>query len=168
MSMNIRKLWTLLGFAAAVMVGGVLAKPVTAATRVRTANLCIVSPDIPVGLDKLAKHVISTPGLAWARTNAALTPVDTSLVAFSTDTLTCRLAAEAARRYYVGTDTGTLSPVSVVTVDTSQMVVVTLREFYRNTRRLSGGDTISGGSKPISVLTLNSRYSVLSEWTWLH
>jgi hypothetical protein len=163
-----RRLWTLLGFAVTVMVGGVLARPVTAAPRFRAPSPCIVSPDVPVGLDKFVRRVISTPDLAWFRTKTALLPVDTSLVAFSTDTLTCRLAAEAARRYYVGADTGMLSPVSVVAVDTSQMVVVTMQELYRNSLSLPGGDTISGGFKPVSLLTLNSSYSVLSRWTWLH
>ena len=64
-------------------------------------------------------------------------------------------------------DTGTLSPVSVVTVDTSQMVVVTMRELRRNSRPRPGGDTISAGFQAVSLLTLNSSYTVVSKWSWL-
>ncbi len=167
MNSTTRRLWTLLGFAGAALVGGASAKPITAAPHFRTTGPCIVSPDVPTDLDGFVRRVIGTPDLSWLRTKAALIPVDTSLIALSTDTVICRLAAEAARRYYVGADTGTLSPVSVVTADTSQMVVVTMRELYRNSRPRPGGDTISAGFQAVSLLTLNSSYTVVSKWSWL-
>lgn len=132
------------------------------------SNACITNSGDPEGLSRSIKRVIATPELAGARTDRAFLSIDTSLVTVVTDTTVCRLAAEASRRYYMGADTGTLYSVAVVAMDTSRFVVANTRELYRGLPTTVSGDTFSGGFLSAKVLTMNSSYTVLATWSWLH